>query len=76
MLKLLKKHLHPEFLNRIDDVVMFNSLSSEHIHEIIDIELKILIERITSLGYSLSLDKKAKDLLLIKVMILNLVLDH
>jgi ATP-dependent Clp protease ATP-binding subunit ClpC len=40
---------------------MFNSLSSEHIHEIIDIELKMLFERIIQLGYSLSLDKKAKD---------------
>ena len=40
---------------------MFNSLCSEHIHEIIDIELKILFERITQLGYSLSIDKKAKD---------------
>jgi ATP-dependent Clp protease ATP-binding subunit ClpC len=40
---------------------MFNSLSSEHIHEIIDIELKALFERITQLGYSLILDKKAKD---------------
>ena len=59
--KALKKAFAPEFLNRIDDVVMFNSLSSEHIHEIIDIELKMLFERITQLGYSLSLDKKAKD---------------
>ena len=59
--KALKKAFAPEFLNRIDDVVIFNSLSSEHIHEIIDIELKMLFERITQLGYSLSLDKKAKD---------------
>ena len=59
--KALKKAFAPEFLNRIDDVVMFNSLSSEHIHEIIDIELKMLFERIAQLGYSLSLDKKAKD---------------
>jgi ATP-dependent Clp protease ATP-binding subunit ClpC len=59
--KALKKAFAPEFLNRIDDVVMFNSLSSEHIHEIIDIELKALFERITQLGYSLILDKKAKD---------------
>ena len=59
--KALKKAFAPEFLNRIDDVVMFNSLSSEHIHEIIDIELKMLFERIIQLGYSLSLDKKAKD---------------
>ena len=59
--KALKKAFAPEFLNRIDDVVIFNSLSSEHIHEIIDIELKMLFERITQIGYSLSLDKNAKD---------------
>tara|TARA_Y100000991_G_scaffold215454_1_gene205947 strand:- start:1731 stop:4280 length:2550 start_codon:yes stop_codon:yes gene_type:complete len=64
--KALKKAFAPEFLNRIDDVVMFNSLSSENIHEIIDIELKILIERITGLGYTLSLDKKAKNFIAAK----------
>ena len=40
---------------------MFNSLSREHIHEIIDIELKALFNRITQLGYSLKLGSKAKD---------------
>ena len=59
--KALKKAFAPEFLNRIDDVIMFNSLSSENIHNIIDIELKILFERIIELGYTLTLDKKAKN---------------
>tara|TARA_Y100000813_G_C24160370_1_gene351813 strand:- start:319 stop:2892 length:2574 start_codon:yes stop_codon:yes gene_type:complete len=59
--KALKKAFAPEFLNRIDDVIMFNSLSSENIHNIIDIELKVLFERIIELGYTLTLDKKAKN---------------
>ncbi|HZW64032.1 MAG TPA: ATP-dependent Clp protease ATP-binding subunit [Flavobacteriaceae bacterium] len=57
----LKKTFAPEFLNRIDDVVMFNALEKEHINKIIDIELEKLIKRIQDLGYSLKLSKKAKD---------------
>ncbi len=59
--KALKKAFAPEFLNRIDDVIMFNSLSNEHIHEIIDIELQSLYSRVDDLGFSLNLDDKAKD---------------
>ncbi|SKB35527.1 ATP-dependent Clp protease ATP-binding subunit ClpC [Salegentibacter holothuriorum] len=57
----LKKAFAPEFLNRIDDVVIFNSLEREDIHKIIDIELVKLFSRIGSLGYSLTLSDKAKD---------------
>ncbi|MBE7639130.1 AAA domain-containing protein [Salegentibacter sp. BLCTC] len=57
----LKKAFAPEFLNRIDDVVIFNSLEREDIHKIIDIELVKLFSRIGSLGYNLSLSDKAKD---------------
>jgi len=57
----LKKAFAPEFLNRIDDVIVFNSLKREHIHEIIDIELKNLYGRIQDLGYEIVLDDKAKD---------------
>lgn len=57
----LKKAFAPEFLNRVDDVVIFNSLEQEHIHKIIDIELDKLFGRIGSLGYDLKLSKKAKD---------------
>jgi len=57
----LKKAFAPEFLNRIDDVVIFNSLSKEDIHEIIDIELESLYQRIDKLGYSITLTDKAKD---------------
>jgi ATP-dependent Clp protease ATP-binding subunit ClpC len=57
----LKKTFAPEFLNRIDDVVVFNALSREDIHKIIDIELKKLYARIDGLGYQLKLSKNAKD---------------
>ena len=57
----LKKAFAPEFLNRIDDVVVFNTLEREHINAIIDIELAKLLDRIKELGYTLKLSKKAKD---------------
>lgn len=59
----LKKAFSPEFLNRLDDVVVFNSLDKEHIHKIIEISLKKLFSRITDLGYSIELTEKAKDFL-------------
>lgn len=59
--KALKKAFAPEFLNRIDDVVMFNPLTKEHIHEIIDIELKGLYDRVNSLNYKLKISTAAKD---------------
>lgn len=57
----LKKAFAPEFLNRIDDVVIFNGLEREDIHKIIDIELAKLFGRIQGLGYDLTLTEKAKD---------------
>ena len=57
----LKKSFAPEFLNRIDDVVIFNALERKDIHAIIDIELKKLIDRIETLGYELVLTDEAKD---------------
>jgi ATP-dependent Clp protease ATP-binding subunit ClpC len=57
----LKKSFAPEFLNRIDDVVMFNALEKEDIDKIIDIELNKLLLRIKDLGYILKLSDKAKD---------------
>ncbi|VAV82461.1 ATP-dependent Clp protease, ATP-binding subunit ClpC [hydrothermal vent metagenome] len=56
----LKKTFAPEFLNRIDDVVVFNTLDKEDINKIIDIELEKLLIRIKELGYTLKLSKKAK----------------
>jgi len=57
----LKKAFAPEFLNRIDDVVVFNALEREDIHKIIDIELNKLYKRIKEIGYDLNLSEKAKD---------------
>jgi ATP-dependent Clp protease ATP-binding subunit ClpC len=57
----LKKSFAPEFLNRIDDVVVFNALEKEDINKIIDIELEKLLLRIKGLGYNLTLSEAAKD---------------
>jgi len=57
----LKKSFAPEFLNRIDDVVIFESLLREDIHKIIDIELKHLYKRVEDMGYKLTISEKAKD---------------
>jgi len=57
----LKKTFAPEFLNRVDDVMVFNALEKEHINAIIDIELEKLFERINDIGYKLILSKKAKN---------------
>ncbi|MEQ8477295.1 ATP-dependent Clp protease ATP-binding subunit [Fulvivirga sp.] len=59
----LKKAFSPEFLNRLDDVIVFNSLEREDIHKIIDLSLNKLFERIISLGYNVELTDKAKDFL-------------
>ena len=59
----LKKAFSPEFLNRLDDVIVFNSLQREHIHKIIDITLGKLFARILSIGYNVELTDKAKDFL-------------
>ncbi|QQS73086.1 MAG: ATP-dependent Clp protease ATP-binding subunit [Flavobacteriales bacterium] len=61
--KALKKAFAPEFLNRIDDIIMFNSLKREDIHKIIDIELGYVYMRISELGYDLKLTDDAKDFL-------------
>ncbi|MCA6380708.1 MAG: ATP-dependent Clp protease ATP-binding subunit [Cytophagales bacterium] len=59
----LKRAFSPEFLNRLDDVIVFNSLQREHIHKIIDITLGKLFARILTLGYTVELSEKAKDFL-------------
>ncbi|HQX96003.1 MAG: ATP-dependent Clp protease ATP-binding subunit [Chitinophagaceae bacterium] len=61
--KALKKTFSPEFLNRIDDVVIFNSLSKENIFNIIDILMKGVMKRLVNLGFSLELTANAKDFL-------------
>ncbi len=57
----LKRAFAPEFLNRVDDVIVFNSLGKEEIFKIIDIELKSLFERIHGLGYEVKLTEAAKE---------------
>ncbi|RBQ02453.1 ATP-dependent Clp protease ATP-binding subunit [Pedobacter miscanthi] len=57
----LKRAFAPEFLNRVDDVVVFNSLGKEEIFRIIDIELKALFGRVHTLGYDIALTDNAKD---------------
>jgi len=64
--KALKKAFAPEFLNRIDDVVMFNSLTKEDIHKIIDIELKSLYKRVEAMGFLISMTNSAKDFIVEK----------
>ena len=57
----LKKAFAPEFLNRVDDMILFNPLERKHIHLIIDIELAKLFGRVTDLGYKIELSDQAKD---------------
>jgi ATP-dependent Clp protease ATP-binding subunit ClpC len=59
----LKRAFSPEFLNRLDDVIVFNTLQREHIHKIIDITLTKLFARILTIGYNVELTEKAKDFL-------------
>ena len=62
----LKKSFAPEFLNRIDDVVIFDSLEREDIHKIIDIELGYLFDRVKGLGFDMDVTTKAKDFIVEK----------
>ncbi|MBX7201498.1 MAG: ATP-dependent Clp protease ATP-binding subunit [Bacteroidia bacterium] len=62
----LKKAFAPEFLNRVDDVIMFNSLSKENINQIIDIELSQLYKRIENMGYKIKLEENARDFIVEK----------
>ena len=59
--KALKRAFSPEFLNRIDDVIVFNSLEKQDIDKIIDIEMNSLLKRINALGYSVKISEEAKD---------------
>ena len=59
--KELNKHFQPEFLNRIDEIIMFDQLSRESIHQIINLELKGLYARVAQMGYTLRLTDDAKD---------------
>ena len=58
--KALKRTFSPEFLNRIDDVVIFNSLDEKNIAKIIDIIMKDVLKRLSNLGFTLELNDKVK----------------
>ena len=62
----LKKTFSPEFLNRIDDVIIFNTLEKKEIGKIIDLELSKLFTRINKIGYKLDLSKNGKDFIIEK----------
>jgi ATP-dependent Clp protease ATP-binding subunit ClpC len=57
----LKKQFPPEFLNRLDDVIIFKSLTKEEIGKIVDLEIVKLKERVSEIGYTLQINKTAKD---------------
>lgn len=57
----LKRVFRPEFLNRVDDVVFFDTLEKEHIFKIIDLQLAKVFARIVKMGYSVNLTEKAKE---------------
>ena len=59
----LKKQFPPEFLNRLDDVIIFKSLTKEQIGKIVDLEIDKLVKRVTEIGYTLQINKTAKDYL-------------
>ena len=61
--KSLKKAFSPEFLNRVDEIVIFNSLEKEDLKKIIDIELQTLVKRTNELGYKIKISKKAVNFL-------------
>jgi len=61
--KSLNKHFSPEFLNRVDDIVIFNSLSKENLLDIVDIELKTLINRVEELKLKLEISETSKSFL-------------
>jgi len=62
----LRKAFSPEFLNRVDDMIMFKSLGRAEIHKIIDLELNYLYDRIKNLGYFIEMSEKAKDFIVDK----------
>ena len=66
IMKELNRQFAPEFINRIDDIILFDQLSREAIGQIIDNELAMLNLRLAALGYTLEIDKKAKEFLIDK----------
>jgi ATP-dependent Clp protease ATP-binding subunit ClpC len=61
--KEMSKFFAPEFLNRIDDVIVFNSLKKEHIDKIVKLEVDILIKRLDKMKYKFNVDESVIDLI-------------
>ena len=61
--KELKKIFSPEFLNRVDEIIMFNSLTKEHIGKIVDVEIKTTMQRLKDIGYEVNITQSLKDYL-------------
>jgi ATP-dependent Clp protease ATP-binding subunit ClpC len=59
----LKRVFNPEFLNRLDDTIIFHSLEKEHIMQIVDIQMRDLLKRVTTMGITIELTKPAKEFL-------------
>jgi ATP-dependent Clp protease ATP-binding subunit ClpB len=66
LLQELEKTFRPEFLNRLDEVIIFNPLDKEEIHKILDVELQPLYSRLKARGVELTVTRKAKDMLIEK----------
>ena len=64
--KALSKAFAPEFLNRVDDLVMFDQLSKESIHKIIDLELEGFYNRVNELGFTIKISDEAKEFIATK----------
>jgi ATP-dependent Clp protease ATP-binding subunit ClpC len=62
--KEVEKYFRPEFLNRLDDIIVFRSLTKEDLKQIIDLEMRYIKERLTTRGVTLELSEEAKDWLL------------
>jgi len=63
VLAAMRNHFKPEFVNRIDEIVVFHPLSQEHIAEIVGIQVEQLAERLAARGLSLDLTESARDYL-------------
>jgi ATP-dependent Clp protease ATP-binding subunit ClpC len=61
--KVLQQTFKPEFINRLDEIIIFNTLSQEHIKQIVDIQIGLLASRASGLGYQIELTNKAKEFL-------------
>ena len=72
----LREFFRPEFLNRIDEIIIFNPLSMEDLKKIIDIQVERINQRLKEKNLAISLTESAKDILLRKVIVRNMARGH